>query len=559
MGAAALALVGCGDDDDDGDTGGGGGGAASPTAATGGGGGGGAAASPTAATGGGGGGAAGQPQKGGRMGRTFGSVNNNNTVANYHDGYNLSVHVYDHLVNVPNPGETEERFLLRAAESVEVPEPTKVIFKLREGMVFQDKPPVSGRGVLASDIKATQEYVKALPEAENSGFQRTFQESVEAPDDLTVIYNLQKPTAYLFSLAQMGNRTAQPIIPAELLENLDSADPIGSGPYQLVEYAFNTRYLYERNPTYKGATADWPYIDEREMLGLADEVAQEAAFVGGQIHIYRPGGSAIARLESELDRSKFAQKNWLAFGLLGFNCVQTKAPWNDIRVREAIYRLTNRQQFIDLVYDGRGEVPTGPIHKSIVDYQLDASETDKYFVEDVAAATALLEAASFDFDKDYELVTSASNPVNLQNCELWLQQLTRGGIKARIESLPLGVLLPERMSKGLYDMFHGGQPGGDTPYRALRNHHTDTLDLFNKCGLGDAEVDAMIEQSESETDYETQVALVKDIQRKVLDLYSLSYATLTQIQYEFHDIKLHYIETAIGGNRGDFVEAWFEA
>ena len=39
-------------------------------------------------------------------------------------------------------------------------------------------------------------------------------------------------------------------------------------------------------------------------------------------------------------------------------------------MREAIYRLINRQQWIDLAYDAGGRVPTGPVAAAIEAYQL---------------------------------------------------------------------------------------------------------------------------------------------------------------------------------------------
>ena len=59
-------------------------------------------------------------------------------------------------------------------EKLELPEPNRVVMTLKPDMVYQDKAPVNGRKVVASDIVATQEYVKQMPNPEKAGFQRNF-------------------------------------------------------------------------------------------------------------------------------------------------------------------------------------------------------------------------------------------------------------------------------------------------------------------------------------------------------------------------------------------------
>ena len=48
----------------------------------------------------------------------------------------------------------------------------------------------------------------------------------------------------------------------------------------------------------------------------------------------------------------------------------TKPPWNDVRVREALYRVGNRKQYLDLIQGGLGKVPPGPLPVGLTDYQL---------------------------------------------------------------------------------------------------------------------------------------------------------------------------------------------
>ncbi|MGE3985761.1 MAG: ABC transporter substrate-binding protein, partial [Dehalococcoidia bacterium] len=278
VGAAALALIGCGGDDGD-DNGGS------------------AAASPTA-------GAQGKPKPGGTYASTFTTIGNYNIAAFYHDGYNNSgITVYDRPISSRVGG---KGYQLEAMEKIEVASPLKVVMTLKSGLVYQNKAPVNGRAVKASDIANYQNYVKGLSNAENAQFQRTFLDSVETPNDTTVVYNLKIPSAYLFASTYLANPTAQPIVPKEVVDNIEQTPAVGSGPFELVDHTFGQKYVYKKFEGFREAKNGMPYFTGRETYGLTDTVALEAAFRSGQITEWTPPTSLIDRLTNELDKTKYA-------------------------------------------------------------------------------------------------------------------------------------------------------------------------------------------------------------------------------------------------------------
>src|SRR5690606_12606190 len=115
-------------------------------------------------------------------------------------------------------------------------------------------------------------------------FQNNSMDSVEAPDDNTVIFNLQQPNAYLFSGAGLGHPATMCIVPSELvLGDFNTTPPVGSGPYRMKDYQFGVRYDYERSETYRDADKGLPYIQERTFLPMTDQAAIDAAFRSEQI------------------------------------------------------------------------------------------------------------------------------------------------------------------------------------------------------------------------------------------------------------------------------------
>jgi ABC-type transport system substrate-binding protein len=217
----------------------------------------------------------------------------------------------------------------------------------------------------------------------------------------------------------------------------------------------------------------------------------------------------------------------------------------------------NRQQFIDLTLSGRGVVPPGPIHASAEAYQLDPKDTEKYWKQDVAAAKQLLSAMSYDTSKEWEAVSSNSSPVNTAWAEVWQQQLAQAGIKIRPVAVPLAELLPKKLAVSNFDFHIGGQPGGDTPFRAMRNQHSDTLDQFNNVGMFDKTIDDLVQKSELATNREENIKLVKQIQTEVLNRYSLSTVFLTQQVQRFYNAKLQNFEIDPLAGQNFQYNAWF--
>ncbi|MGE0686615.1 MAG: ABC transporter substrate-binding protein [Dehalococcoidia bacterium] len=531
-GAAALTLLGCGSDDEGGE----------------------APASPSPA------GSQGQAKQGGTYSSTFTTIGNYNIAAFYHDGYNNSgITVYDRPITARAD---KTGYHLEAMEKIEVASPTKVIMTLKQGMVYQNKAPVNGRAVVASDIVAYQNYVKGLANAENSNFQRVFLDRVEAPNDTTVVFNLKAPSAYLFSSTYLANPTAQPIVPKEVVENIEQTPAVGSGPFELVDHTFGQKYVYKKFEKFREAKNGMPYFANRETYSILDQVALEAAFRSGQISEWTPSSSNVERLLGELDKAKYTNQQFLATGQVGMNAMMNAEqggprPWHDVRFREAIYRLTNKPQHVDLVYRSQAVANKGPLQAGLEAWHMDFKTAEPYYKEDVDAAKKLLAAMNYDGSKEWTVTTSNSSAINATLAEVWAQQLARGGIKIRVEALPLAEILPKKMNVSQFDFWMGSQPGGDTPARAMRNNHSNTNDLFNNVGLFMPEMDALIEKSETTVNREENIRIVKDLQKKVLDLYTLSFNTVTLQSTIFYDARLRdFIIDPFTGQDYQY-QAWF--
>ncbi|MFP5330797.1 MAG: ABC transporter substrate-binding protein, partial [Acidimicrobiia bacterium] len=133
--------------------------------------------------------------------------------------------VYDTLVQ-PGPDLQMEPAL---AESWEISEDNLTwTFTLREGVTFHN-----GRALTADDVVYSYNRIMDPDTGAANSFRFASIESVEAPDDRTVVINLTRPTPNL--LVNIGGFKGMAIIPQEIVEDgtIDTF-PIGTGPFRFV-------------------------------------------------------------------------------------------------------------------------------------------------------------------------------------------------------------------------------------------------------------------------------------------------------------------------------------
>ena len=266
---------------------------------------------------------------------------------------------------------------------------------------------------------------------------------------------------------------------------------------------------------------------------MTDNAAIEAAFRAGQVdRMLAPSSTQMDALPKDMgDKVRAFQVP--GFATFDFMLNMTKPfPWkSDVRVREAFWRLTNRQQISDLAMGGKAALSVGLLPPGLKLYQLETKDVDSYFSEDVAKAKQLLSAANFDLSKEFDLFTQFPGSYQEQGALVWQQQIARAGIKTKISTVTGSAQLFQRWTDNDWDIQVQSGPGSDSPGQALRLQHSKSWsDTFKNFALMDPAIDAKIEKSEQITKIEDNIAAVKDVQMDCIKAFSSCYhlATINQ-------------------------------
>ena len=233
-------------------------------------------------------------------------------------------------------------------------------FKLRQGVLWHDAPPVNGREFVAEDYKYTVERILNLG-WKNIQILGRHQDkvraikSVETPDKYTVRIELKAPQA--IALMNFGDHYIQMVAREQVESEPDGIlrkTLIGTGPFILKEFEPKLSYTMVRNPNYfaKGL----PYLDGAEVRIVTDTTTRFSAFRAGEIH--DPGFFMDEEKKRIIDR----QHPDLFMGRVagqttaGFIFNTTRSPFDDPRVRKAMYLAFDRQGLIDATRFGQAQL-----------------------------------------------------------------------------------------------------------------------------------------------------------------------------------------------------------
>lgn len=323
----------------------------------------------------------------------------------------LGGNVYEALIQLNDDGSISNLL----AEDYEVSDDgLTYTFTVRDNVTFH-----SGRPLTAADVKASFERVVAEDSqaARKSSFGVV--ESVESPDDSTVVFTLSsRSISFPYLMAYVW------VVNPELADPLTETD--GTGPYTFDEWRRGSTLSLVRNEDYwgepaKNARVTFNYFTDATALGNA--------LLSGQLDLVTAIQSPDSLVPFE-DNPDFqiSEGTSTVKELLAFN--DREAPFDDSRVRRAIYSAVDREKLLDAIWDGRGTLigsmvpPTDPWYEDLTDL-------NPY---DPELSTQLLEEAGLGDGFSFTLLTPNYDP-HPQVAEFLKSELDKIGVTVEIQTI----------------------------------------------------------------------------------------------------------------------------
>ncbi|MEQ9814631.1 MAG: ABC transporter substrate-binding protein [Azospirillaceae bacterium] len=374
------------------------------------------------------------------------------------------------------------------AESWEISEDgLTYTFHLREGVTFHD-----GTSFEASDVQFTYDRARG-PDSQNAGV-RLFSaiDSIETPDDRTVVIHLSRPDGSF--IYNMGSADAA-IVSPESVESL-TTDPVGTGPFQFVEWVRGDRITLERYDDYWGDPAQ---LSEVTFRIITDPQAQVAALRTGEIDVFPNMGAPELLGEFEADDDFVVMLGFTeGEAILALN--HRREPYSDVRVRQALTHAVDREAVIQGALAGYGQVIGSHYPPNLPDY-VDYSGLYPY---DPARAQELLAEAGYADGFEAQLILPPF-PYARRAGEIIQAYYAQVGVDLSIEVYQGPQWLTDVFREFIYDM--------------TVIAHTEPFDFGNYArddwyiGYDNDEFDAVIEQYTLSNDPEERGELAREAQR----------------------------------------------
>ncbi|MDN4642237.1 ABC transporter substrate-binding protein [Agreia sp. PsM10] len=436
-------------------------------------------------------------------------------------------YMYEPLVVLDNVTGEEHPWL---ATGYSLPDPSTVVFTIRDGVTWSD-----GKPFTPDDVAFSFDLLKKYPTFDLQGIW-TYIDTVET-SDTTVTVHLKAPDV---PAAQLIATTL--IVPEHIWKDVPdpstfrNPDPVGTGPYTLGNFAAQ-QYTIDKNPTY------WQ----------ADKVAAEHIILPAtntQLDVATKGYDWAYSFISDVDGAWVGagNKNTYWFppgGTVALFPNLTKAPFNDLNLRQGLSLALDRKAVGDSAAEGYMDVAGQtnillPYQQSLLDPSIPDSglvaQNQQKALEYFAQAGYTQQGGKLVDAQGSQLsfTITTANGYNdwLKGVQEVQKQWGAIGIDVKVES-PQPAAYQLALRNGEYDLAMGGTGGTGSIFRDFNQLlSSDYLKpvgeeaVFNYERYSNPEADAVLKDYKLAIDPETQKQLGFQLQNIVyndLPVLSLYY------------------------------------
>ena len=368
-------------------------------------------------------------------------------------------------------------------------------FTLREGVLFHNGEPVKMEDVLYSinrrrdgkDAAAQLKALNIIKDLKADGNKLTITLTETSNEFLAFLMN-----AYIIPAGYDKQETA----------------PIGTGPYKFVSRKIQDSLVLERFEDYWG---EGGHIDKVTFKVLEKAEALVTGLQSGALDV-------VPHLSS--DQIVQLSKKDLQILEGSMNLVQalylnnSRKPFNDIRVRQALCYAIDKQAVIDLAFDGYG-IPLGTSMFPSFSKYYDETLTD-YYKPDIEKAKKLLKEAGYPDGFAMTITVPSNYTPHMNTATVLVEQLKAIGVKASVEPIDGNSWLDQVYDKSKFQTTITGLTSDNMTARKLLERFGSNADN-NFTKYKNKEYDTILAKALSEPDDKKQTALYRQLERNLTE------------------------------------------
>ena len=336
---------------------------------------------------------------------------------------------------------------------------------------------------------------------------------IQKIDDHTVKFVLNRPEATMIASLSLTFAVIQSKEYADQLVAEGKVDqlsqlPVGTGPYQYVDYQANSAVRFQANPDYWGGKQK---IDNLIFAITPDASVRFQKLKAGECHIIAyPNPADIDEMKAD-PSLEVQRKEGLNIAFMAYNTVV--APFDDVRVRKALNMAINKPAIIDAVFGSTGMVAVNAMPPGVWGYNKDVKD-DAY---DIEASRKLLDEAGV---KELSMkiwampVQRPYMPNARRAAESMQADLAKVGVKAEIVSYDWSEYLKRSLEKdhdgAVMLGWTGGMADPDNFLAALLG--CEAVGSSNRANWCNADFEKLIQAAKLTTDQAERTKLYEQAQ-----------------------------------------------
>ena len=429
--------------------------------------------------------------------------------------FRILVNLYDGLVQFQDGSLDVEPAL---ATSWEVSDDgTVYTFELREDVTFHDGTPFNAEAVKFNfDRMLNEDH----PYYDTGPFPLSFYfssiQETRVVDEYTVQLVLGEPFAPLIS--NLAYPTGLLVSPAAVREHGSDygRNPVGTGPYQFVEWESNTQVTVVKNEEYWAGAPDMDRVVFRPITDGNTRVNEMLS--GGLDLMVEVPPDSVATFEQDDDFTVYEQAGphvW--FLILNLR----EGPFTDQRVRQAANYAINKEALVENVLQDTATVADSPIAPAF-DWAYN-EDLEPYPYDPERARELIQEAGAEGAEVTFYVTEGGSGMLDPVPMGTAIQaDLEAVGLDVSIETYEWNTFLG-RVNPGLEgkaDMAEMAWMTNDPdtlPFLTLRTAAFPEEGGFNSGYYSNPEVDRLLEQARTATDRERRAELYRQVQEIVYE------------------------------------------